>query len=107
MAIVTIVKGEFTFEGAAVRFELDIDDANGNITAVRCVNESTADVGVEVIQGEGRPNAGRTTTKRRLGPGTTEFVIPTGAAQRIRGFWDAARQRWNGIEVRFLVPWVE
>ena len=105
MAIQTVVLAEFIFEEAPVRFEMDVDDVNGNITAVRCLNESSADVGVEIIQGEGRPNAGRTTTKRRLSPGTTEFTIPTGASQRIRGFWDAARQRWNGIEKRFLVPW--
>lgn len=94
------------FLGGTVRFEMDVDGAN-RITAVRCLNESGQDVGIELIQGEGFANAGRTTTMRRLGPGTSEFALPTGAAQRLVTRFDAVRGRWEGIDKRITVPWSE
>lgn len=92
------------FHGGLVRIEMDVDASN-RITAVRCINDSGQDVGIELIQGEGFANAGRTTTMRRLGPGTTEFAVPTGAAQRLSTRFDAARNRWEGIDKRITVPW--
>lgn len=94
-----------SFEGGQVRFEMDVD-ASDRITAVRCINDLGVDVGVQLTQGEGRTNAGRTTTMRRLGPGISEFTIATTPSQRISAFFDSARNRWDGIDFRMLVPWL-
>ena len=84
-----------TFDTGNIEFQLDIDEATGLVTAIRCINGSDHAVTGTVT----RVDTGRTASGT-FDPGTTTINVPTGQQSRLATYIDA-RGHLVGLAMTF------
>jgi hypothetical protein len=97
MAIITKTLGNF--DNGNVVFELDYDNVNLRLTALRCINNTS-----QAAYGQARKTSNGRAYDMRFGPGTTVIAIPTQTATRLTITIDA-RGRVDGVDYQLMWPY--
>lgn len=84
-----------TFANGSIEFQVDIDEANGYVTAIRCINGSDHAVTGSVTRVDNGRKASGT-----FDPGTTTINVPTGQQSRLATYIDA-RGHLSGLALAF------
>lgn len=100
MAIVTrVMAGDGDPVRGYVRFEVDYDDVNLRLTALRCINNSTEACWGKVLKNSN----GRTYERTFAANTTTTLTIPTGAAGRLT-ITITPNGKIDGVDYFFMWP---